>query len=65
MRHHHLGRSAGRGIRAQADEAFAKGTIPNILGSPVFREPFVIKNVPRMVPGCTKTIIIGRLTFGD
>jgi isocitrate dehydrogenase len=41
-----------------------KGTILNILGGTVFREPIVIKNVPRMVSDCTKTIIISRHAFG-
>ena len=41
------------------------GTIRNILGGVVFREPIVIKNVPRLVPGWTKPIVIGRHAFGD
>src|SRR5687768_17607050 len=41
------------------------GTIRNILGGTVFRAPIVIKNVPRLVPGWTKPIIIGRHAFGD
>jgi len=41
------------------------GTIRNILGGTVFREPIVIKNVPRLVPGWTKPIVIGRHAFGD
>jgi len=41
------------------------GTIRNILGGVVFREPIVIGNVPRLVPGWTKPIIIGRHAFGD
>ena len=41
------------------------GTIRNILGGTVFREPIIIKNVPRLVPGWTKPIIIGRHAFGD
>jgi isocitrate dehydrogenase len=41
------------------------GTIRNILGGTVFREPIIMKNVPRMVPGWTKPIIIGRHAFGD
>ncbi|KAI9010148.1 hypothetical protein DFJ74DRAFT_686166 [Hyaloraphidium curvatum] len=41
------------------------GTIRNILGGTVFREPIVLKNVPRIVPGWTKPIIIGRHAFGD
>ena len=41
------------------------GTIRNILGGTVFREPIVAKNVPRLVPGWTKPIVIGRHAFGD
>src|SRR5918998_336943 len=41
------------------------GTIRNILGGGIFREPIVISNVPRLVPGWTKPIIIGRHAFGD
>jgi isocitrate dehydrogenase len=41
------------------------GTIRNILGGTIFRAPIVIKNVPRLVPGWTKPIIIGRHAFGD
>jgi len=41
------------------------GTIRNILGGTVFREPIVIKNIPRLVPGWTKPIIIGRHAHGD
>ncbi|WP_267434696.1 NADP-dependent isocitrate dehydrogenase [Sphingomonas sp. GM_Shp_1] len=41
------------------------GTIRNILGGVVFREPIVIKNVPRLVPGWTHPIVVGRHAFGD
>ncbi|MEQ9449479.1 MAG: isocitrate/isopropylmalate family dehydrogenase, partial [Rhodospirillaceae bacterium] len=41
------------------------GTIRNILGGTVFREPIICKNVPRLVPGWTQPIIIGRHAFGD
>ncbi len=41
------------------------GTIRNILGGVVFREPIICKNVPRLVPGWTKPIVIGRHAFGD
>ena len=41
------------------------GTIRNILGGVIFREPIVIENIPRLVPGWTKPIIIGRHAFGD
>src|ERR1700712_3976466 len=42
-----------------------KGPIRNILGGVIFREPIVIKNIPRLVPGWTKPIIIGRHAHGD
>ncbi|MEL7018900.1 MAG: NADP-dependent isocitrate dehydrogenase, partial [Pseudomonadota bacterium] len=41
------------------------GTIRNILGGVVFREPIIIKRVPRLVPGWTQPIVIGRHAFGD
>jgi len=41
------------------------GTIRNILGGVVFREPIVMKNVPRLVPGWTDPIVVGRHAFGD
>jgi isocitrate dehydrogenase len=41
------------------------GTIRNILGGTIFREPIICKNVPRLVPGWTQPIIIGRHAFGD
>ena len=41
------------------------GTVRNILGGVIFREPIVISNVPRLVPGWTKPIVIGRHAFGD
>ena len=41
------------------------GTIRNILGGVVFRQPIICKNVPRLVPGWTKPIVIGRHAFGD
>jgi len=41
------------------------GTIRNILGGVVFREPIIISNIPRYVPGWTKPIVIGRHAFGD
>ena len=41
------------------------GTIRNILGGVVFREPIVIDNVPRLVPGWTNPIVVGRHAFGD
>src|SRR3977135_430243 len=41
------------------------GTIRNILGGTIFREPIICKNVPRLVPGWTKPIIIGRHAYAD
>src|SRR4026207_210728 len=41
------------------------GTIRNILGGVIFREPIICKNVPRLVPGWTKPLIIGRHAYGD
>lgn len=41
------------------------GTIRNILGGVVFREPIVINNIPRLVPGWTKPVVVGRHAFGD
>ncbi|MGH6760230.1 MAG: NADP-dependent isocitrate dehydrogenase [Phyllobacterium sp.] len=41
------------------------GTIRNILGGVIFREPIICQNVPRLVPGWTKPIIVGRHAFGD
>ena len=41
------------------------GTIRNILGGTVFREPIICKNIPRLVPGWTQPITIGRHAFGD
>ncbi|KKB84817.1 isocitrate dehydrogenase [Devosia limi DSM 17137] len=41
------------------------GTIRNILGGVIFREPIICKNVPRLVPGWTQPIIVGRHAFGD
>jgi len=41
------------------------GTIRNILGGTVFREPIICRNVPRLVPGWTKPIVIGRHAFGE
>ncbi len=41
------------------------GTIRNILGGVIFREPIICKNVPRLVPGWTEPIVVGRHAFGD
>lgn len=41
------------------------GTIRNILNGTVFREPIICKNIPKLVPGWTKPIVIGRHAYGD
>ena len=41
------------------------GTIRNILGGTVFRQPIICRNVPRLIPGWTQPIVIGRHAFGD
>merc|ERR1712110_560480 len=41
------------------------GTIRNIVGGTIFREPIVINNIPKLVPGWTKPIVVGRHAFGD
>ena len=41
------------------------GTIRNILGGVIFREPIICKNVPRLVPGWTQPIVVGRHAYGD
>ncbi|HXQ50107.1 MAG TPA: isocitrate/isopropylmalate family dehydrogenase, partial [Stellaceae bacterium] len=41
------------------------GTIRNILGGTIFREPIICKNVPKLVPGWTAPIVIGRHAYGD
>jgi isocitrate dehydrogenase len=41
------------------------GTVRNILGGVIFREPIIISNIPRLVPGWTKPIVIGRHAHGD
>lgn len=41
------------------------GTIRNILGGVIFRQPIICNNVPRLVPGWTQPIVVGRHAFGD
>jgi isocitrate dehydrogenase len=65
MRHHHAGRSPRRGIRPQEDVAVAQRHHPQHPGRRVFREPIICKNVPRLVPGWTQPIVVGRHAFGD
>ena len=69
--------SASNARRSRPDEARVEefglkkmwkspnGTIRNILGGVVFREPIVIENVPRLIPGWTDPIVVGRHAFGD
>ena len=45
--------------------ALAQRHDPNILGGVIFREPIICQNVPRLVPGWTKPVIVGRHAFGD
>jgi len=76
----HAIREAGVGVKCATitpDEARVKefklkemwkspnGTIRNILGGVIFREPIICKNVPRLVPGWTQPIVVGRHAFGD
>ena len=66
MRDHHARRGAGR--RSSASRRCGSrpnGTIRNILGGVIFREPIICTNVPRLVPGWTQPIVIGRHAFGD
>jgi isocitrate dehydrogenase len=63
MRDHHARRSAGEGP-TQAMYRSPNGTIRNILGGVIFREPITCKNVPRLVPSWTKPII-GRHAYVD
>ena len=73
-------RAAGVGVKCATitpDEARVKefnlkemwrspnGTIRNILGGVIFREPIICKNVPRLVPGWTLPIVVGRHAYGD
>ena len=72
-----LGRLVADAERATGDEARVEefglkemwrspnGTIRNILGGTVFRQPIMMQNVPRLVPGWTEPIVIGRHAFGD
>ncbi len=66
-RHDHARRGARRGIQAPRRCGSRRtGTIRNIIGTaPIFREPIICKNVPRLVHGWTKPIVIGRHAFGD
>ena len=65
MRDDYAGRSASKGIQPQKNVASPNGTIRNIIGGVIFREPIICKNVPRLVPGWTQPIVIGRHAYGD
>ena len=65
MRHHHAGRGRVKEFGLKEMWRSPNGTIRNILGGIIFREPIICKNVPRLVPGWTKPIIIGRHAYGD
>ena len=55
----------GEGVRPQGDVPFAQRHHPQHPGGVIFREPIICKNVPRLVPGWTQPIIIGRHAYGD
>ena len=67
VRHHHAGRGAGGGVQPEADVAQSpNGTIRNILGGTVFREPIVIAGTCRgWCRAWTRPIVVGRHAFGD
>ena len=65
MRDHHPGRGLVTEFGLKKMWKSPNGTIRNILGGVIFREPIIISNIPRLVPGWTKPIIIGRHAFGD
>ena len=65
MRHHHSRRGPRHRVQPQEDVGFAQRHHPEHPGGTIFRAPIVISNIPRLVPGWTKPIIIGRHAFGD
>jgi isocitrate dehydrogenase len=65
MRHHHAGRGRVKEFNLKQMWKSPNGTIRNILGGVIFREPIICSNVPRLVPGWTQPIVIGRHAFGD
>ena len=65
MRDHHPGRGAGQRFHIEGHVEDPNGTIRNILGGVIFREPIICKNVPRLVPSWTQPIIIGRHADGN
>jgi Isocitrate dehydrogenases len=65
VRDDHPGRGAGHEFGLKKMWRSPNGTIRNILGGVIFREPIVISNIPRLVPSWTKPIIIGRHAHAD
>ena len=65
MRHHHADEGRVKEFNLKEMWKSPNGTIRNILGGVIFREPIICKNVPRLVPGWTQPIIVGRHAFGD
>ena len=66
VRHDHPRRGAGRGVRPQEDVALARtARSATSSAASIFREPIIMSNVPRLVPGWTKPIVIGRHAYGD
>ncbi len=65
MRHHHPYEARVEEFGLKQMWKSPNGTIRNILGGVIFREPIIISNIPRLVPGWNKPIIIGRHAFGD
>jgi isocitrate dehydrogenase len=65
MRDDHARRSPRRRIQPQENVEVAQRHDPQHLGGVVFREPIVIENVPRLIPGWTDPIVVGRHAFGD
>ncbi len=64
MRHHHAGRGDGSKEFGLKDMwRSPNGTIRNILGGTIFREPIICKNIPRLVPGWTQPIVVGRHAY--
>uniref|UniRef100_A0A1I8GJW8 isocitrate dehydrogenase (NADP(+)) n=1 Tax=Macrostomum lignano TaxID=282301 RepID=A0A1I8GJW8_9PLAT len=64
---HNVGIKRAAGVRVWPEQMWRSpnGTIRNILGGTVFREAIICRNVPRLVPGWSKSIVIGRHAFGD
>jgi isocitrate dehydrogenase len=65
VRHDHARRGRVKEFGLKQMWKSPNGTIRNILGGVIFREPIIIKNMPRLVPGWTKPIVVGRHAFGD